>query len=98
MTRLRPRTTVEIRRERKHSRCRTQGRSRHKTRPHRSRDRRVGHRATLTVHNVAPTATIVGAPASTPKQPITLIGQFPPTPARWNTFSYAWAVTKNGNS
>src|SRR5207302_2653048 len=51
----------------------------------------------VTVNNVAPTAAIVGAPASSPEGTgISLTSNV--TDPGADTFSYAWSVTKNGNA
>jgi hypothetical protein len=52
---------------------------------------------TAAVSNVAPTAAITGAPASSPEGTAIALGSSASDPAGGNdTFNYAWSVTKNG--
>src|SRR5207244_26135 len=54
----------------------------------------------ITVHNVAPTADVVGAPASSPEGTAISLGATATDPSPVDTaagFSYAWSVTKDGN-
>src|SRR5205814_10335296 len=52
----------------------------------------------ITVNNVAPTASIVGAPASSSEGTLISLTSNVVDPGTADTFSYAWLVTKNGNA
>jgi hypothetical protein len=52
---------------------------------------------TINVTNVAPTATINGAPASSPEGTQISLTSAVSDPATADTHTYAWSVTKNGN-
>ncbi len=54
----------------------------------------------VTINNVAPTASITGAPASSPEGTAINLGSSVTDPSSTDTaagFTYAWSVTKNGN-
>ena len=54
----------------------------------------------VTVNNVAPTASITGAPASSPEGTAISLGSTVTDPSHADTtagFTYAWSVTKDGN-
>jgi Ca2+-binding RTX toxin-like protein len=51
---------------------------------------------TLTVVNVPPTAAIVGAPATSPEGTTLALASSVTDPGQFDTFTYAWQVTKNG--
>src|SRR5262249_46156957 len=53
-------------------------------------------RKTITVTNVAPTASIIGAPSSSPEGTAIQLGSTVSDPGSADTFTYAWAVTKDG--
>ena len=55
---------------------------------------------TITVTNVSPTASITGAPATSPEGTAISLGSTVTDPSSVDTaagFTYAWSVTKNGN-
>lgn len=54
--------------------------------------------ATITVTNVAPSASIVGAPATSPEGTEIVLTSMVSDAGSADTFSYAWMVTKNGNA
>jgi PKD repeat protein len=51
---------------------------------------------TVTVTNVVPTATITGAPASSPEGTAIALTGSATDPGSLDTFTYAWSVTRNG--
>jgi uncharacterized delta-60 repeat protein len=53
---------------------------------------------TIVVNNVDPTATINGAPVSTSEGSSISLGSSVSDPGSADTFTYAWAVTKNGSA
>jgi len=57
--------------------------------------------ASITVNNVAPTVAITGAPTSSPEGTMISLGSTVTDPSSVDTaagFTYAWGVTKDGNS
>lgn len=52
----------------------------------------------ITVNNVAPTAAISGAPATTTEGTTINLTPIVTDPGTQDTFTYAWSVTKNGNA
>src|SRR5205823_9229119 len=52
----------------------------------------------VTVHDAAPTATINGAPAQSDEGTALSLTSSVSDPGSADTFTYAWAVTKNGNA
>src|SRR4030095_11046746 len=53
---------------------------------------------TTTVTNVAPTATINGAPPNSPEGTAISLTSGVTDPSTVDTFTYAWSVTKNGSA
>lgn len=53
---------------------------------------------TVIVTNVAPTASITGAPASSPQGQAISVGSSVTDPGARDTFTYAWTATKQGDS
>jgi len=51
----------------------------------------------INVTNVAPSAAIIGAPASSPEGTLISLTSSVTDPGSADTFTYAWSVTKNGN-
>ena len=54
--------------------------------------------ATITVDNVAPAATITGAPATSPEGTAITVGNSVSDLSPVDTFTYAWSVTKDGDA
>src|SRR5436305_15273854 len=52
----------------------------------------------IAVTNAAPTATIIGAPASSPEGTTLSLTATVSDPGGADTFTYAWAATKNGSA
>lgn len=53
---------------------------------------------TITVTNVAPTASILGAPATSPEGSAINVTAGVSDPGTLDTFTYAWSVSKNGSA
>lgn len=62
-----------------------------------SQAERTNRLVTVTVLNVAPTATITGAPATSPEGTVISLTSSVSDPGSADTFTYAWSVTKNGS-